>query len=357
MLKSSILLWVACLISVPLSAQSVSAPERMQWRAHGEMLSLDLDASTPEVRVERRGKKVQTFRLPPKCMPMGIQDDRVYAFTRDRTHHRTRILSAVLPCRNWEVVGDLPFETAEFMTAVPLGNGGFLVNGGLSPIRLGDNASFWALLKVDDQGRLRVTSLVQPDLKQSLCERAAVGPQGSEFRFRSGYDVFQQAMLEVPIRTPDGIVWVSKETGYLFVFDPETGRHRRTIRLYDVVGENLLPEAVDKLEPPILCVQSLPSGNLVLAARTEDAVLHARTIFPTASNRRAIPESSKPEHQRAIRDGHEAFSDILYWEVNLTSGDRFQATVPTGWPRRIWNPSVFASFRFTTDLAGKWSRP
>ncbi len=238
-------------------------------------------------------------------------------------------------------------------------NQGYLGVAILAPFTLGDKHSWMAILDPQhSSGTLKVQRL----LDMGVGDRAPF--------------LFAPNMIQIP----DGWAVVFARTGHFWLVQEKGAQARlRMLRLFPSVNHKSL-DVMASVEPPILGCQPMEDGTLLIASRSEEAVLKARKIAKGLA-----PELDEPGHldpallnnhsdkgradiDRAMDDYAERirkistnveervldlFPEILWWSMDPSSGKFTQISPPEGAPGRITTVELFRKFRFRPTVKGQ----
>lgn len=239
----------------------------------------------------------------------------------------------------------LPLEDRRLLLALPFGGAGLPV---------GDKFSSLVVIKRREQGGWEATDAV--DLALDLFDEAKLkaGPKvPSASVLKPGKALVWQDIL-VPVLLQAGAfpVLYLPRTGRLISLSPKDGSVRQNTLVYPSVLE---PEHRNKQkEVALIGAAATRDGKLVVATRTEDAVLHAREIFQTElrSKGKLPVEVFQKEVDQATASALEAFPDVHYWEWDPETGQIHRIPVPEGLPSKLRRFRDLASFRLRTSVDG-----
>ena len=175
------------------------------------------------------------------------------------------------------------------------------------------------------------------------------------------------------IRVPGHIVLVGRHLGIFIAISARTGKVERMAKLFKDLPDDAMttPEAY---EYGVLSVEPRPDGHLLIAARSEEAVVQSRTwkadlppqepvrlSFAEAFGKSAEDQGDLLEEKQDAADLARAdevrearlrhFPDLVWWDFDPDSGAFRHEPSPTGVPDKF--PSVSAlqafTFRFKAD--------
>lgn len=240
----------------------------------------------------------------------------------------------------------IPLEDRRLMLALPFGGAALPVAGRFSPL---------VVIKRREQGDWEATDAV--DLALDLFDEAKLkaGPKvPSASVLKPGRGLAWQDIL-VPVLLQAGAfpVMYLPRTGRLISLNPTDGTVRQNTLVYPSV---LVPEHRNKQkEVALIGASATRDGKLVVATRTEDAVLHAREIFQAdlRSKGKLPAEVFQKEVDQATASALEAFPEVHYWEWDPDTGHIHRIPVPEGLPSKLRRFKDLASFRLRASVDGE----
>ncbi|HJV90153.1 MAG TPA: hypothetical protein VJ623_07615 [Holophagaceae bacterium] len=260
--------------------------------------------------------------------------------------------------KRWERLGEIPLPEARIRGLFPLRDDRFLVLQGITPFLKEGRASFLAILRLHE-GRFQVEALVDPGVDLAAALPKGVDPAAWEPTPRPGYD---EAFWEVATNYLEVVggqpCLCMASLGKVAFFSPERGYLKKVVTLYPAVDE-LLPKG-GRVAWPLLLMRPLPSGGLMVAARSEDAVRSARRIFPDAKAVDGSPEASEEARLEAQRQAQErvraqvweSFPEVLWYTLDPEESTFRSAAPPPGLPEKLRSLDAFRDFDFRTDPKG-----
>jgi len=228
----------------------------------------------------------------------------------------------------------------------------------MAPFKLGDKYSWLALM---DAQHTNDTLKVQRLLDMGVGDRAPF--------------IFRPEVVQIP----DGWALVFARTGHIWLVQEKGSRAQiRMLRLFPSVSHKAM-DSTTAVEPPILGCQPMEDGTLLIASRSEEAVLKARKIAKGLA-----PELDEPGHLdpallnnpsdkgqaeidkamdayaeriKKISEGVDAkvldlFPEILWWSLDPSNGKFKPVPPPEGAPGRIATVELFRKFRFRPTVRG-----
>jgi len=236
------------------------------------------------------------------------------------------------------------------MGFVPLGNGSFFAYTPMTCFTDGRAGSHMALFRKNEKGELVQDSLVSYPFSEPLCQFTGKrSPEGRpHFEIPAKWLVTQQTFFEPPVVLRDYICAFNRQTGWVLVFSREDGSLKRTVKVYSSVDEERIGKDGAKLEVGLLCLQPTRDGDLLIAGRMEDAVLHSRQLFPSGPHK-ILPGQDSFETEKTFipeqRISAKAWPEILYWRMNPETGD-LRPDSHQGLPGKIRSLEELKRFRF-----------
>ena len=172
----------------------------------------------------------------------------------------------------------------------PLGKGWYLIDH-LVPVGLGRETSLFAWARENRQGLLKVVGLAPMGLDEGLVsptvkpEGGTPGSDGWNLSDRMSITQvrpkYRMVHPDFTVRTPEAMVLVSGQTGYAWVAKVKGEQPElKLVKILPVVTEKRL-ENSDQLEWAVMGAQPMPDGRVLVATRSEEAVLLARKLDPS----------------------------------------------------------------------------
>lgn len=261
-------LWFGLLVGGLLPAQGqFLAPRRIcvQWE-QGQLM-VPPGEGERRFQVLKPGFQLEAPVLLPKdCSGLGstlafFQGNEPWVFEHAlvTTPEGERVQDRLRRFRNgrWEQAALLeePGRHRGFELILPLENGAYFGVRRALHIVAGKREAPFYLLEADPEGRLRVSGNVD----------AGVPPDC--FALDGMPRAYQVALLKGHICILDF------HPGWIWIFSREHGRCQRLVKVYDLVDEGRLRK--NDFSTVLVGAQPTASGDLLLAARAEAAVLHA----------------------------------------------------------------------------------
>lgn len=252
--------------------------------------------------------------------------------------------------QSWIRVGHFPKapdSPAQKARVHPLSQGKFLLmcmEG--PPFELGDEASLFALASPTSDGTFKVQSLVDLGLKSPMFTRERRGGRPT-WTFNLKHLWLLNAVRNQPfLATPDGLVLGCFQIGAFFVLDGQ-GRLRRRLDVFPSLTDEMRADT-STFEYVVLCAQPRADGKILLATRSEDAVLHGRKLFPRDHSLATSMDSRKAAERDAFdRLSLSQFPQVLWWELDPLEGVIRPAAPPQQVPTTLQDPAALRRYRFT----------
>lgn len=310
------------------------------------------------VEVMRPGAKPATHTLPPGHRLMTVVGGTAWTVALQGEPRRPVVYRSADWSR-WDRVGALDLPEARIRGLFPLKEDRFLLQQGMDPFVKEGRASFLAVAKLRD-GRLEVEGLV--DLGVPLVAPLPKGADPDRW-IPMPAPGWEEAFSEVSTTALDTVggqpCLVVASLGKVFFLSPEDGAVKRTATLYAAVEEVL--QKGQKPVWPLILARPLPSGELVVAARSEDAVRSGRKVFadaPPVQPREGATAVEAFQAQQAaqaqVRDKvWEAFPELLWFRVSPEEGVFRARPAPAGLPDRLSTVEDFERFAFKVQPGGE----
>jgi hypothetical protein len=238
-----------------------------------------------------------------------------------------------------------PLEEGEFLLFSTPGN----------PYRLGKHASPIAIGSSNQSGEIQTKSFLDLGLGEEVLEARKIpdGESAAPFRVKSKFNSLLPLLFsEAPfVKLPTGFALVSDHPGLIFVFGPR-GQFKRMIRLFPSLTDDRLRN-LETLEHAILGFQPTDDGRILVASRSEEAVLNARIRFPRDNSLDAYknPESAK-ENARQEKLSVEAYPALVWWSVDPSTGQVTSVEPPLKVSGHFNSPEQISAFRFSILPSG-----
>jgi hypothetical protein len=332
-------------------AQVMPPPQPyMLWRDGKAMVFETGEGGLPIVRVEGPGQRADQISLPDWAKHPDFADGSYWATRLERRTGETRVnLYQSDDARAWHWAGVWSNKFGILHRLVPLFGGKFLAIAATTFQRDQDRSPF-AILTTGNDGTLAIEGLVPLGLEK-IPMPAPMTKVGPELLTKTDPTWIANflALGTTMVRYPDGIVICAQRPGYFWILDDGSSRLKvRLVRLYDSLSEEKL-RASHGLGFAVLGVQPRPNGHLLVAARTEAAVLDGAAEELPASKgwNDEVDPASFEKRAKAFR----RHPELVWWDLDPKSGTWTADPGPQGVPDRFSDPAEVAGFtwRFKGD--------
>lgn len=257
--------------------------------------------------------------------------------------------------QKWEVEAEWRSEVPDLVRVFPLRDGNYLGVAGRPILAWTDGEGYtpFGLLEPSEGGkRLKAKTGIPAGFSKPVWKKAPLKDFGhgeTNIRGMAGY--FDRIVAH--FRTDGRLVLMSHELGYLWVFDEGDGRLLRTIKIFSAVDEAYLarPQGVTQV---VVGAQPRQDGWILVATRTEDAVIRANLAYPDP----ALPEAARQDtvgwdfsgwwkggkDHRVLRITQ--FPHIRWWKVDPETGRVEPEEPPHGFPDQFKSAGHYAQFRW-----------
>jgi hypothetical protein len=183
------------------------------------------------------------------------------------------------------------------------------------------------------------------------------------------------------VQISQGWAVVNSRTGHIWlVRDGGEQVKIRTTKLYGSVKDSAI-QNLGSIDPPILGCQPTLDGTLLIAARSEEAVLKAPEFREAARKAHPIPALGKgladldpsqsgpnPQMEAKLKSLSQQlqartttvegpllamFPEVVWWELDPTTSLFTKVSAPPGAPEQLLTPEVYRAFRFRFDVKGR----
>lgn len=250
--------------------------------------------------------------------------------------------------RAWTPYAALQDRNARTLRCHPLEGGRFLlISTPAAPYRLGRRVGPIAIAAVNGSGELEVQELVDLGIEGGILEtqRRPGAPAG--FQLRASLDHLADLFFaNAPfVRLSEGFALVADRSGLVWSFTAR-GRLRRVLRLFPSVNDERL-RSLDTLEHAVLGFQPTQDDRILMATRSETAVLNAMVKFPRNETLEGWqrPEVQK-ENQRQEQASVEAYPALEWWSVDCGAGTVTRVDPPLKVRETFDSPAQINQFTF-----------
>ncbi len=320
-----------------------------QWWDGNRLFASDSPFSFTE---ESAKHKTKLHKTPTGLRMLQVVSGVAYGFRISNTDSSKMWICRSMDLDHWNDEGYFDAPGFRILDVYPLENSRYLVLKAFDPWIKDGKASPWAIWRANDQGKLELDSIVDAGLDIFDVRSVANPEPGKPARLKAfpkpgkEFLPFELAFTHfTPVSEGIAVVWASQ--GKILIFNDKNGSFRRSGTLFSSLEA---PENAKKPKDIVfLGARPTQEGHLLVVSRTEDAVLHSRSIFPSTAPLGKEPEDPKAEeaaHDRAL----EAFPDILWWDFDPITAQFVKLTPPQGMPDKLLKTSTFEAFNFWMDL-------
>lgn len=312
--------------------------------------------STREALVEAAGRRPQAHGLPEGLLLLTLHEGTAWGVRMEGGAPRRPAIWRSQHWGPWERVGGFDLPEGRIRGIFPLAEGRFLIYRAVDPFVEGGRPSFLAVHRLRE-GHFELEELVDLGLGLWKADRAK-GPTpapGLEDAVTDLSFTFMQVSGGRPYL-------VAHALGKVLWFSPERGHVQRVATLYGSVAE--LRARGRKVLWPILGAKPLKDGGLLLACRSEDAVLHAKEDFPDpplphwpkgkSREEMAAALSQVAAEEAVVRARvQEAYPDVRWYRVSPEEATFREQPTPEGLPAKLRQLADLRGFNFRMTLHGK----
>lgn len=352
--------WVALLLMACSVLHGAPPPSWAHWQGpalyYSDPLTGDITRETAEPPIK------VTIQVPKDGFYPDVFEGQLSVVRQKRTHGGGpgKLASWAMDFvvhrdQKWVVEAEWRSEFPNLARMFPLRNGDFLGVAG-RPILAWEDADGYTpfgLLEPTDGGkRLKAKAGIPAGFSKPVWKKKPLGDFGhgeTNLRGMAGY--FDRIVAH--FRVDGRLVLLSHELGYLWVFDESDGRLLRTIKIFSSVDEAYLarPQGVTQV---VVGAQPRQDGWILVATRTEDAVIRANLAYPDP----ALPEAARQgaagwDFSRWWKGGKDhrvlritQFPHITWWKVDPETGRVVAEDPPHGFPDQFKSAGHHAQFRW-----------
>lgn len=245
----------------------------------------------------------------------------------------------------WALLGTLEPDLAHSLALVPLDGDRFFLVSSYGFFQRDEYVAPCSIARLHpDTGVIRFETLVELDFEgpplRLNARRPAIIPGSTMAKKYNKYHIFKTMQLSdtFPLRqVRDHFILWSDHFGWFWVFDSQGKLQRRACLVKDLTEEDI-PRRWD-YEWAVLAAQPTPSGNLLVVARSREAVLNARKSHPNLS-------SDAVQSSLNNRFAQEDYPEAEWWELDTESGAFSRAATPDAAPRHLLEAGSEGAYRF-----------
>lgn len=242
--------------------------------------------------------------------------------------------------KTWEKVGrhKAKPDQGALQVILPLGDGKYLGVSYWAGFWPGEPQSRFGLLSLAEKNEFRVSSGLALGI-DGLDNRGFLGP------------------LDVIVA--DGYIYlVERNAGLIWMIDREDGHVRRQIRVCECVTAERLKKKDYWMA--VLACEPTPEGDLILACRSEEAVVDLKSIESMRlAEERVGQATDTPEGQNTLTRAFEllaaamkAHPEVRWLKLDSVEGKLSRMDPPPGAPERVENLPELMGFNFFTGPGG-----
>jgi hypothetical protein len=291
--------------------------------------------------------------------PYDVFEDRFWTTKKveGESNEVRLVLYSSADARHWSQEGYLPVSRDERPISIwPLQRDKFLAAYSWH-IERGRQSSPFAILKRGEGNRFEIDSLPNPGFPGRLRHKEK----------DSGNWVFaaENAMLSLTwgrrfVRTPSALVLCNTMTGYFWVVNTDREAPEvELVKLYPKLSGIYLGEKSDTIQPPLLTVQPMRDGKVIITSRSEEATFRSREVeqgfqFRTPPDLKTpqYPKGDEGAKEQAYSHGLTAFPDLMWWNLDPSSLTLKKMDTPNGFAPHFQNLKQLREFTFTLEPDG-----
>jgi len=221
--------------------------------------------------------------------------------------------------------------------------------------------SFLAVGRRDDNQKVTLERLLPVDLG----ERALEGAESDRFEKDILRSLYLGGFITNRVRGTESLLFANGASGRLVLLDLNT-LSTRLVRVFPGIPDKAFWSAEsNRFEYGLLGIQPRKNGHFIIAARSEQAVKEARAFeWESGANRIKAPTGATPEQVKALikaerenptrnefkkaieNDGHIRFPEVIWWDLDPTTGTLTKLETPQGAPGQIVTAGELRAFRF-----------
>jgi hypothetical protein len=302
-----------------------------------------------------RGQKSAAFRPPTSSRFADVLDGQGYFWSKETTgaSGETKVIRFLRTSdfHAYEPMGT--FEAAHALLDFKmLGDGRLLLLFGLVPLAVGDGTSFLVIARPTDSGVWELDQALDLGLDLFDPVKQRQFPQMPLVWGRDEKQLYLHDLVEAKLhRLGSYLVLPLQATGTVLMFKAENGSPLGKALLYPSVETEL--QRRRPIERSILGYRPTPDGDLILATRTEDAVLNARGIFQDGVSFRGMDAETRARRLKEVQsEALVAFPDLLWWRFSPGTRDFLPISHPIGLPSSLRTFDELKGFQFWVDSKG-----
>lgn len=264
----------------------------------------------------------------------------------------------------WETVGtfDPSLRIPPPRAVIPLENGTYLAVHSMFVVKEGDS-SYVAVHTLDAEKHFRLAHLVDMGLDKPLHvpSPSKGGPPAFKNPALSALSMapcWQEGRFSLNT-TEDHAILVHPELGAFWTFSLQNGRLKHLSFLYKSVKPLLDQPA--RFEAALAGWQARKDGTLLVAARTQEAVFHARDAYRVSDKLVGISGKETQEEVKAqlawleqtYAKGFREYPILTWWTFDPVLGSFEEASAPEGAPAFVRTAREWESLAFSHTPEGR----
>lgn len=238
------------------------------------------------------------------------------------------------------------------ISAYPLDSSRFVIlDKSAQGFELGDARHLFVLAEEGSKGELVIRGPIDLGWKEPLFVKKLIGQAQEWVPNPASFWVFT-ALAHSPFFTVgDSPVIGFYATGTYCILDGR-GRTLKTLRLFSSLDDARMSDH-SSYERPVLCAQPRQDGQLLIAARSEDATLRGRKAFP---RNYTIADLKDPVRKAAMDakdiESLKHFPHVEWWLLDPVNKKLDRTLGPDRVPDRIFDLASYRKFWFTIAPSG-----
>lgn len=336
--------------TAPMLGGDIFRPRRVgsQVWDNGTLYTWENPKGSPIVVAEQKKRKSE-HRLPMGYRLAYVKDQVAYALSRDAEKGQLEFHSA-FRFENWTRIGVWKSGKTKISGFRVLEGGKILILAAFEPLRLKADLGYLGILRPDDAETLNLDAIVTPSF--DVWDKAALASQGGAATgwMTSGRTPILEDFMQASFtHANEKVIVVLRASGYILSLSGNSGMIQKEALLFPSVLSK--DHADKKKECAILAWRAEENGDLLVASRSEDAVLNARSIYrqPYSPEDGPYVEYLNKVTAKAL----EAFPEILWWNFSFDGGSLVRTPTPHGMPSRLMNMDFFKKFDFHMTAADR----
>jgi hypothetical protein len=324
-----------------------------------QIISFDQEARPITASIETQGHPTRSIKFPDWVDQGDYFEQRYWAFRSEKieTGRNKLTLQSSPDGKNWHFEAEYIEEGGPRVFGIHPIDSNFYLMSAYAGFRLGDKSSPVAIGKRNDGGRIEIVELIELPIagpylqKESKTEK----PEKSDaLGFRSLTPKYTRYFFNLGksgiVRSSSGLVMASFETGFIWNIRSSASGSPSIKRssLFRIQKEDL--EAGKKFEYGILGMQPSPSGSVLIATRSQDAVWKSRSKYATepVMSKGTEAEKGKLEADQlaAFNGSIKEYPEIEWWSLEPETGTVRPEQAPINVPDRFTDYESFKKFRF-----------